>query len=301
MTLKLTITLKYNLLLIAMLLSSVVCAQNVISNLSSFKNTGSINNTSSISSVHLIKNIQLIDEQSDEGAQSNESSSQSVESVFEQESKEGLDNDDSLSVEDDNKKETEEKTKDKEKKEAGPGDIYQPKIKRFDVKESMIDGQDFELGVFYGQISIEDFGVTQLTGIKFSYHFTEDFFLSFEGGKAEAGFTSAEELFNINITDEREYLFYDVLIGWRMLPGEAFIGSSIALNSAFYFAIGGGNVDFAGENEFSLNFAAGYQVIYNDWLAFSFDTRSHMFNSELFSEAKTTINQSMSIGISIYF
>ena len=188
-----------------------------------------------------------------------------------------------------------------EAQEDSPSDIYQPKVQRQDINEALIDSEDFEVGLFYGQLSIEDFGSEPVSGLRFAYHINEDFFFNLTVGKATAGLTSAEEIFAINLLNDRDYKFYDIAMGWNMLPGEAFIGEKTALNSALYMMIGAGNTSFAGRSQMTVTFGAGYRILINDWLAMYVDARNHMFNSDILGEVKTTHNQEMSVGITVFF
>ncbi len=184
-----------------------------------------------------------------------------------------------------------------------PNKIYNPELERQVIDEALIDDEDFELGLFFGVLSIEDFGASELYGLKAAYHVNEDFFLNINFARAKAGLTSDEQLFGIiRFTDEdRQYEYYDFSIGWNVLPGEGFIWEDYALNTSFYLIAGVGNTDFAGNTEFTYIVGAGYKILYNDWLAINLDTRDHMFNAELTGTSKRTHNLEFSLGISFYF
>ena len=184
-----------------------------------------------------------------------------------------------------------------------PDEIYSPEIDQQVVKEDLIDDENFEFGLSYGQLNIEDFGASTLVGVRAAFHINEDFFLSISGGQATAGLTSDEQLFNIIrfTDDERKYTYYDISIGWNILPGEAFIGEATALNTAFYIVAGVGNTEFAGSTEFTYVVGAGYRILLNDWLAFNLDTRDHLFNTDFNGETKLAHNFEVSLGLSVFF
>lgn len=48
--------------------------------------------------------------------------------------------------------------------------LIQPQITRREIKEAAIDTENFELGVFMGLLSIEDFGTNPVYGIRLDYH-----------------------------------------------------------------------------------------------------------------------------------
>jgi hypothetical protein len=55
--------------------------------------------------------------------------------------------------------------------------IVEPQVNRRVVKTPHIRAKDFEVGVYFGALSIEDFGTNPVYGIRAAYHVTEDFFL----------------------------------------------------------------------------------------------------------------------------
>ena len=185
-----------------------------------------------------------------------------------------------------------------------PQDIYNPELERQKIDEALIDDEDFELGLFFGTLSIEDFGASELYGLRFNYFINEDFFVQANAGSAKAGLSSAEQLFpgNAVISNDKDYQYYDVNLGWNVLPGEAFLGDDIAVNTSFYFVLGAGTTSFLDNKEFTLVYGAGYRALINDWLAFSVDTRNHRFNTEYpAGEVKATHNLEFSMSLSVFF
>ena len=93
------------------------------------------------------------------------------------------------------------------------------------------------MGLYYGELSIEDFGSHPAYGVTAAYHITEDFFFQAELGRSKAGRTSFETLGgNIQLLteSERRFTYYDLSLGYNFLPGEAFLGRGVAMTSAFY-------------------------------------------------------------------
>src|SRR5690606_1488321 len=111
--------------------------------------------------------------------------------------------------------------------DAGRPPVIEPDIDRRDVTPADIDTEDFEVGVFAGQISMEDFGVNTVVGARFAYHITEGLFVELAGGRSDAEQTSFERLSGAAqlLTDsERAYSYYNVSLGYNLLPGESFVG-----------------------------------------------------------------------------
>lgn len=202
-----------------------------------------------------------------------------------------------------------------EEKQAGEGDrtlnqiiqtepLIQPEITRREIKEAAIDTENFELGAFVGLISIEDFGTNPVVGVRLDYHITEDLFIQGTVGVSEAGSTSADFVFGgptVLSSDQKDYLYYDIAIGYNLLPGEAFIGRNKAFNTTFYLVAGAGSTDFAGDDRFTLTIGGGYRVTVTDWMTVHLDARDHIFSIDVTGEDKDAHNLELTMGISFFF
>jgi outer membrane beta-barrel protein len=182
--------------------------------------------------------------------------------------------------------------------------VIKPDIERRSITEADIDSEDFEAGMFVGVMSIEDFGSNVVYGARLAYHITEDFFTEAAIGRTKADKTSFENLSGgaeILSDSQRELTYYNISLGYNILPGEAFIGKGHAYNSALYVIAGVGNTDFADDNHFTVNVGAGYRFLLNDWIALHADFRDHIFDSDLLGKDKTTHNLEATAGISFFF
>ena len=187
---------------------------------------------------------------------------------------------------------------------AGNDQVIRPEIKRREVHEDAIDTEDFEVGVWAGIMSIEDFGSNTIYGVRGTYHVTEDIFLEGTYALTSAGETSFERLSgaaNILTDDERDLDYYNLSFGFNLFPGESFIGKRWAFSSAFYIIGGIGSTSFAGDDMLTWNAGFGYKVLLNDWLALRIDARDHVFDLDLLGEKRTTQNLEFSGGLSIFF
>lgn len=182
--------------------------------------------------------------------------------------------------------------------------VIQPELVRRDIDPPAIDDEDFEIGAFGGVMSIEDFGSNSVTGLRFSYHVTTNFFGEVAYGTTEAGQTSYEVLSGSAqlLTDEQRKLsYYSLSIGYNALPGELFVGRQRALGAALYFIAGVGSTNFAGEDQFTVTLGAGARVLLTDWLAVQMDVRDSLFDSDLLGSPKSTHNIGLHIGLSGFF
>lgn len=182
--------------------------------------------------------------------------------------------------------------------------VIQPEVHRREVREADIDDENFELGAFIGMLSIEDFGTGAVYGVRLDYHITEDFFLQASIGQSQAGSTSADNFLGgttILSEDEKDYRYYNIAIGYNLLPGEAFIGRNTAFNTALYLIAGAGSTTFAGDDRFTITVGGGYRVILNDLMTVHLDFRDHIFAIDVTGEDKDAHNFEASLGLSFIF
>jgi outer membrane beta-barrel protein len=188
--------------------------------------------------------------------------------------------------------------------EAGQPPVIEPDVARRDIEPPKIDTEDFEVGVFAGQISVEDFGVNTVAGARFAYHVTEGFFAELAAGRADTELTSFERLSGAAqlLTDsERDYSYYNVSLGYNIFPGESFIGRRRALNMTTYVIGGVGKTSFAGDDRFTVNLGVGMRLMPLDWLAVHADLRDHVFDIDLLGQEKTSHNLEAHLGVTFFF
>ncbi len=184
------------------------------------------------------------------------------------------------------------------------GSIFDPKVERRDVEREAIDTENWEVGVYYGVIGIEDFGTNELVGARVAYHVTEDFFIETSYAQSRAGFSSFERL-NGNVVlltpEQREYAQFNLGLGFNLLPGEGFIGEELAFTSSLYLITALGSTDFAGEQRSTIMVGGGYRVLFTDWLTMHLTLKDHLYDIELLGTAKTASDLEISTSITIYF
>ncbi len=181
--------------------------------------------------------------------------------------------------------------------------VIQPDLKRRDINQASIDSENFEIGLFAGIISIEDFSSSAILGARAAYHITEDFFVEASYAQADAGETSFEILSGgapFLTDEEREYSYYNVSVGYN-LNGEVFLSENWVFNSATYFTIGAGSTEFGGDENFTVSIGAGYRLLLTDYFAVHVGLKDNIFNSEIIGEEKTTHNIEYGIGATVFF
>jgi outer membrane beta-barrel protein len=182
--------------------------------------------------------------------------------------------------------------------------VIEPDVERREIKVPKIDTENFEVGIFAGELSVEDFGVNTVTGATFAYHVSEKFFVQLGAGRTDTGLTSFERLSGAAqlLTDpEREYTYYDVSLGYNILPGEGYLGKKRALNTTTYLIGGVGKTRFAGDDRFTLNVGLGWRITPLDWLAVHADIDDQIFDIDLLGQAKTAHNLGAHVGVTFFF
>ena len=185
-----------------------------------------------------------------------------------------------------------------------PGQVIDPEVERREIKEPAIDREDFEIGGYVGIMSVEDFGTDVVYGVRLAYHITAGFFVEGTVGQTEGGLTSFEELSGGArlITDsQRTFTYYNLNLGYNILPGEVFIGEGRAYNTNLYLIAGLGSTRFAGDDRFTVNVGAGYRFLLSDSIALHLDFRDHLFDIDLLGEEKTAHNLEGHLGFTVFF
>ena len=185
-----------------------------------------------------------------------------------------------------------------------PIQVIQPDIERREISRPAIDKENFEVGPYSGIISIQDFNSEVVYGLRAAWHVTEDFFFEANYGQSEADLTSYEKLSGgapLFSDSERDYIYYNLGLGWNVLPGEIFVSDRYAIKSDLYLIGGAGNTEFLGDNWFTATFGVGYRLLMNDWIALRMDVRDHIFDRDSFGSDETTNNIEWTLGLTFFF
>ena len=181
--------------------------------------------------------------------------------------------------------------------------VIEPQLDRNTITVPHIDADDFEVGVFGGIYSAEDFGSNSVKGLRIAYHVTEDVF--FEGTVAET--TVSDELFRqilpggVFENPEETLRYYNVSVGYNILPGEVFLTKSTAFASAVYVVAGVGSTDFMNEKRLTVNAGMGVRLLLKDWLSFHLAMRDHVFETDILGRRKNAHNFELATGLAVFF
>ena len=181
--------------------------------------------------------------------------------------------------------------------------VIVPQVDRRDVKLPRFPNKDFEIGLFTGTYSTQNFGTSSVSGLRLGYHITEDIFV--EGVYAQT--KVSDELFRqilpggIFAEPEQTLKYYNVSAGYNLFPGEIFIGRNLAKATQFYVIGGVGSSRFLEQRRQTFNFGFGWRVLWWDRFAMQLDLRDHIFSLDILGKRQNTKNLEMTLGATYYF
>lgn len=181
--------------------------------------------------------------------------------------------------------------------------VVVPQVDRRDIQPPKYPSNDFELGAFVGTYATQNFGSSVVYGVRLGYAITEDFFVQGTYGSTKVSDDNYRQILPGGIfPNETETLsYYNLSVGYNVLPGEVFIGSKRALASALYLIAGVGSTDFADQRRQTISFGIGAKVWLKDSFALQIDMRDHVFSLDLLGRSQSTQNLEFTAGFSFYF
>ena len=181
--------------------------------------------------------------------------------------------------------------------------VIVPQVERREVHKPKYPSNDFEIGLFGGSYTAQNFGTHFDWGARIGYDITEDFFVEASYRRTKVSDAEFRNILPGGIfTAEQEKLqSYDLSLGWNFLPGEVFIGKNWAKASTMY-AIGGlGSTKFDSQRMQTWNFGLGAKLFLADWLALRADVRDHIYTLDLLGKRGSTQNPEVTVGFAFFF
>jgi outer membrane beta-barrel protein len=181
--------------------------------------------------------------------------------------------------------------------------VVVPEVDRRGIHVPRFPTSDFEIGILGGTYSTQNFGTSFVGGVRLGYHITEDFFVEGVYGMTKV----SDENFRLVLPggifpQEKETLaYYNLSVGYNILPGEIFIGSAHAFPSQFYVIGGVGSTKLDTQRKPTFNFGAGFRVYLSDHAALQLDVRDHVFSLDLLGQRQSTQNLELTLGVTGYF
>ena len=181
--------------------------------------------------------------------------------------------------------------------------VVVPQVDRRPVDLPRFPSNDFEVGTFLGTYATQNFGSSLVYGVRLGYHITEDFFVIGTYGQTRVSDESFRQILPGGVfPDERETLkYYNLSVGYNILPGEVFIGARRAKATALYLIGGVGATKFNDQSKQTFNFGLGWRLMLTDKWAVNVDMRDHIFPLDLLGKKQNTQNLELTTGLSFFF
>ena len=181
--------------------------------------------------------------------------------------------------------------------------VIVPQVDRRDIKRPRYPSNDFAVGLYTGTYSTQNFGTSSVSGLRLSYHVTEDIFVDATFGRTKVSDENFRQVLPggifVNRTEALSY--YAVSAGYNVLPGEVFFGRGTAKATQGYVVAGIGSTDFAGIKQQTFHYGFGLRLVLKDWLSLQADVRDHLFSLDLLGKRQSTHNPEITAGITLFF
>jgi outer membrane beta-barrel protein len=181
--------------------------------------------------------------------------------------------------------------------------VVVPEVERRELALPRYPSNDFEIGLFTGTYSTENFGASLVSGVRLGYHITEDVFVEATYGRTQVSDESFRQVLPGGVfADEEESLsYYNLSAGYNVLPGEVFWRRDTAKATALYLIGGVGSTSFNDQRQQTFNLGFGLRVFMADWAALRLDVRDHVFSMDLLGKRQSTQNIELTAGVSVFF
>jgi outer membrane beta-barrel protein len=184
-----------------------------------------------------------------------------------------------------------------------PGAPAEPDVYRRPVKLPRFPSNDFEVGLFGGTYSTQNFGASGVAGLRLGYHLSEDFFVQAAFAQTKVSDETFRQILpgGIFVDPKSRLRYYNVSVGVNVLPGEVFVGRTRAFRSAMYLIGGIGSTRFVDQRRQTINVGFGTRVMFADWFSLQIDLRDHIYQLDLLGRRDSTQNLELTGGLSFYF
>ncbi len=178
-----------------------------------------------------------------------------------------------------------------------------PQVDQREVTVPRFPSNDLELGAFIGTYATQNFGASNVRGVRLGYNITEDFFVQAVLGQTKVSDAPLRQVLPGPVIEpgKEKLTYYNLSVGYNVLPGEVFIGGRHAKPSALYLIAGVGSTEFNNRKRQTINFGAGFRVMLADWSALQLDARNHVFSLDLLGKQQRTNNLEFTAGATFIF
>ncbi len=186
--------------------------------------------------------------------------------------------------------------------QANESEVIPSDMEREEYSVPKIDTENFEVGLHYGGLNIDDFNTSGAYGVFLDYHVTEDLFIEANYAQATVLDTAFRRIgAPIFPQQEEDVKYYSLSAGINLLPGEIFLLDKYVLTSTFYVISGLGNTEFVGDDQFTFNLGFGVRLLLTDWISLRVEARDFMFDSDVLGKEELKHNFEFRAGVSFFF
>ena len=181
--------------------------------------------------------------------------------------------------------------------------IVVPQVDRRDVRVPKYPSNDVEVGTYIGSYATENFGTSLVYGVRLGYHVSEDFFVQGVYAQTKVSDEAFRQILpgGVFAGESNKLNYYNLSVGYNILPGEVFLFSSRARPSQFYVIGGVGSTKFVNQRKATYNFGVGFKVFLTDWASLQVDLRDHIYSVDLLGRRENTQNIEFTGGLAFYF
>jgi len=181
--------------------------------------------------------------------------------------------------------------------------VIVPEVPRRDVSPPRFPSNDFQVGAFIGTYAAQNFGSSVVYGVRGGYAITEDFFAEVVYGSTTVSDDSFRQILpgGVFANGSEKLSYYNLSVGYNVLPGEVFIGRNRALASSLYVVAGLGSTSFNDQRRQTISFGVGARVFMKDAFAVQIDMRDHVFSLDLLGQSQSTQNLEFTAGVNFFF
>jgi len=181
--------------------------------------------------------------------------------------------------------------------------IVVPEVARRDVPLPRFPSNDFQVGVYGGTYSTQNFGASGVAGLRLGYDITEDFFVQGVLAETKVSDKNFRQILPGGIfpVSSEVLRYYDLSVGYNILPGEAFVGTKYAMPFSFYLITGVGSTSLVQQKHATFNFGSGMRLFFNDYFSVQIDARDHIFSMDLLGVRERTNNLEFTVGLTASF
>jgi len=181
--------------------------------------------------------------------------------------------------------------------------VVVPQVDRRDVRLPRYPSNDLEMGLYAGVYATENFGTSWVYGARVGYHLTEDFFVQGVYAQTKVSDEAFRQILPGGIFESKTQKldYYNLSVGYNILPGEVFLFSNRARPSQLFIIGGVGSTKFVDQRKPTFNVGFGFKVFITDYASWQLDLRDHIFTLDLLGKSQSTQNVELTTGLSFYF